>query len=201
MKSYIITLAFCLLAGVSAFGTTIQSPSKNLTLMVGIDDKGVIHYDLLHNAGAVIQNSKLGFTLKDAVPLDRDFVLLYETVNHVDTSWQPVWGEVATIRNNYTELIYHVRQTTTKVQMYIVFRLFDDGLGFRYEFPHQPELKYFIIADELTEFKLSGNHTAFWIPGDYDTNEYPYTKSKLSDIDAVTVSNRYTEIATRTPTG
>ena len=201
MKSYVVTLVICLLLGVSAFGTTIQSPSKNLTLMVGIDDKGVIHYDLMHKAGTVVQNSKLGFTLKDAAPLDRDFVLLYETVNHVDTSWQPVWGEVSTITNKYTELIYHVRQTTTKVQMYIVFRLFDDGMGFRYEFPHQPELKYFIIADELTEFKLSGNHTAFWIPGDYDTNEYPYTKSKLSDIDAVTVSNRYTEIATRTPTG
>ncbi len=180
---------------------TIQSPSKNLTLIVEIDDKGTIHYDLLHNAATVVQNSKLGFTLKDAAPLDRDFVLLYETITQVDTSWNPVWGEVSTIRNNYTELIYHVRQTTTKVQLYIVFRLFDDGLGFRYEFPAQPELKDFIISEELTSFNLTGNHTAFWIPGDYDSNEYPYTKSKLSEIDALTVSALHTSISTRSPIG
>lgn len=200
----ILRLCLCLVVVFSTqllHATTIQSPSKNLTLLVGIDDKGTIHYDLIHNAGTVIQNAKLGFNIKNAAPLDRDFVLLYETVTQMDTTWQPVWGEVATITNKYTELRYHVRQTTTKVQMFIVFRLFDDGLGFRYEFPYQPELKDFIISDELTEFKLSDDHTAFWIPGDYDTNEYPYTKSKLSEIDAVTVSNKYTEIATRTPIG
>lgn len=183
------------------FAVTIQSPLKNLTLTVAIDDKGIVHYELVHDLGTVIQNSKLGFTLKDVASLDRDFVLLYETVNQVDTSWNPVWGEVSTIRNNYTELIYHVRQTTTKVQLYIVFRLFDDGLGFRYEFPAQPELKDFIISDELTEFKVGADETAFWIPGDFDSNEYPYTKSKLSEIDALTVAAIHTSISTRSPIG
>jgi glucan 1,4-alpha-glucosidase len=201
MKLIQLPFIICIFICNAAFATTIQSPSKNLTLIVGIDNSGVIRYDLIHAAGTVVEQSKLGFMLKDGKQLDRDFTMLYETVTAVDNTWQPVWGEVSNIRNNYTELKYHVRQIGTKIQMFIVFRLFDDGLGFRYEFPHQPELTSFIITDELTEFNLSGDHTAFWIPGDYDTNEYPYTKSKLSEVDAVTKSEKHTEIATRTPIG
>lgn len=183
------------------FATTIQSPSKNLTLLVGIDNTGMVHYDLIHTAGTVVQNAKMGFILKGNNLLDRDFELLNESTQSVDNTWQPVWGEVSSIRNNYQELIYAIRQKNTGILINIHFRLFDDGLGFKYEFPVQPKLKDFIIEEEVTEFKLSGNHTAFWIPGDYDTNEYPYTKSKLSEVDAVNVSNKYTEIATRTPIG
>jgi hypothetical protein len=200
-KIKLIVFVWILGLGKLLFATTIQSPSKNLTLLVGIDNEGMVHYDLIHTAGTVVQNAKMGFILKGNNLLDRDFELLNESTKMVDDTWQPVWGEVSSIRNNYQELIYAIRQKNTGILINIHFRLFDDGLGFRYEFPVQPKLKDFIIEEEVTEFKLSGNHTAFWIPGDYDTNEYSYTKSKLSEVDAVNVSNKYTEIATRTPIG
>lgn len=200
-KIKLIVLVWILGLGKVLFATTIQSPSKNLTLLVSIDNAGMLHYDLIHTAGTVVQNAKMGFILKGNNLLDRDFELLNETTQTVDNSWQPVWGEVSSIRNNYQELIYAIRQKNTGTLINIHFRLFDDGLGFRYEFPIQPKLKDFIIEEELTEFKLSGNHTAFWIPGDYDTNEYPYTKSRLSEVDAVAKSEQHQEIATRTPIG
>lgn len=200
-KIKLIVFVWILGMGKMLVATTIQSPSKNLTLLVGIDNAGMVHYDLIHTAGTVVQNAKMGFILKGNNLLDRDFELLNESRQSIDNTWQPVWGEVSSIRNNYQELIYAIRQKNTGIQINIHFRLFDDGLGFKYEFPVQPKLKDFIIEEEVTEFKLSGNHTVFWIPGDYDTNEYPYTKSKLSEVDAVNVSNKYTEIATRTPIG
>lgn len=200
-KIKLIVLVWILGLGKLLFATTIQSPSKNLTLLVSIDNAGMVHYDLINTAGTVVQNAKMGFILKGNNLLDRDFELLNETTQTVDNSWQPVWGEVSSIRNNYQELIYAIRQKNTGTLINIHFRLFDDGLGFRYEFPIQPKLKDFIIEEELTEFKLSGNHTAFWIPGDYDTNEYPYTKSRLSEVDAVAKSEQHQEIATRTPIG
>ena len=200
-KIKLIVFVWILGLGKLLFATTIQSPSKNLTLLVGIDNAGMVHYDLIHAAGTVVQNAKMGFILKGNSLLDRDFELLNENTQTVDNSWQPVWGEVSSIRNNYQELIYAIRQKNTGILINIHFRLFDDGLGFRYEFPVQPKLKDFIIEEEVTEFKLSGNHTAFWIPGDYDTNEYPYTKSRLSEVDAVAKSEQHQEIATRTPIG
>ena len=194
-KIKLIVFVWILGLGKLLFATTIQSPSKNLTLLVGIDNAGMVHYDLIHAAGTVVQNAKMGFILKGNSLLDRDFELLNENTQTVDNSWQPVWGEVSSIRNNYQELIYAIRQKNTGILINIHFRLFDDGLGFRYEFPVQPKLKDFIIEEEVTEFKLSGNHTAFWIPGDYDTNEYPYTKSRLSEVDAVAKSEQHQEIA------
>ncbi len=100
-----------------------------------------------------------------------------------DGSWQPVWGEVNTIRNNYNELLVSLRRRDNR-ELRIRFRLFNDGLGFRYEFHQQDGLKYFTVSDELTEFNLTADHKTFWIPGDYDSNEYFYTTTKLSEVDA-----------------
>ena len=144
-KIKLIVFVWILGLGKLLFATTIQSPSKNLTLLVGIDNAGMVHYDLIHAAGTVVQNAKMGFILKGNSLLDRDFELLNENTQTVDNSWQPVWGEVSSIRNNYQELIYAIRQKNTGILINIHFRLFDDGLGFRYEFPVQPKLKDFII--------------------------------------------------------
>lgn len=100
----------------------------------------------------------------------------------VDTTWRPVWGEEAEIRDNHREMLVNLRQKSTKRLMSVRFRLFDDGLGFRYEFPMQKKLSYFVITDELTEFAMAGDHEAYWIPADYDTQEYEYTRSRLSEI-------------------
>lgn len=104
------------------------------------------------------------------------------TNDSLNETWQPVWGEESVIRNHYNEVLVDLRQADTNRLMSIRFRLFNDGLGFRYEFPQQRELSYFVITDECTEFAMSGDMTAYWIPGDYDTQEYDYTRSRLSEI-------------------
>src|SRR5690606_7606618 len=99
-----------------------------------------------------------------------------------DETWQPVWGDFKNIRNHYNELLVTLHQKETERILVIRFRLFNDGLGFRYEFPQQKNLQHFTIKEERTQFALTGDHTAFWIPGDYDTQEYDFTTSKLSEI-------------------
>ena len=108
-----------------------------------------------------------------------------------DETWEPVWGEEAQIRNNYNELLVNLVQTSTERKMAIRFRLYNDGLGFRYEFPYQKNLSYFVIKEEMTQFALAGDHTAWWIPGDYDTQEYDYTESRLSEIASLMPSAIY----------
>ena len=115
----------------------------------------------------------------------------------VDETWKPVWGQVSEIRNHYEEVTVHLKQQSTNRLLDIIFRVFADGVGFRYEFPKQPGIKYFIVTAELTQFNLTGNHKAFWIPGDYDTNEYPYTTCKLSEIDNKELVEKSTAIAVR----
>ncbi len=111
-----------------------------------------------------------------------DFEVASTASTSCDETWQPVWGEEAEIRNRYNELLVTLRQPATGRVMAVRFRLFDDGLGFRYEFPEQPDLIYFVIREERTQFAMTGDHTAWWIPGDYDTQEYDYTRSRLSEI-------------------
>ncbi len=117
----------------------------------------------------------------------------------VDETWKPVWGEYSTIRNNYEQLTVHLKHRSGKL-LNIVFRVFADGVGFRYEFPRQNGLTYFVIKDERTQFHLSGNHKVFWIPGDFDTNEYAYTASLLSEVNNTAVVGGATDIAVRTVT-
>ncbi|CAH0337360.1 Glucan 1,4-alpha-glucosidase SusB [Flavobacterium sp. CECT 9288] len=148
---------------------------------------GTPTYTLAYKNKAVIKTSKLGLELKnDKKSLLNDFTVVDQKTSTVNENWQPVWGEVATITNNYNELAVTLNQKETERKMIIRFRLFNDGLGFRYEFPSQKNLTYFVIKEERSQFAMTGDHTAFWIPGDYDTQEYDFTTSKLSEIRGLT---------------
>lgn len=161
---------------------TIHSPDGNLSLNVGLTASGEPEYSLSFKGKEVIKPSKLGFVLKNSDNLHSGFTITGVDTLSMDEFWNPVWGEESVIRNNYKEMLVHLDQEKTNRKMDIRFRLFDDGLGFRYEFPMQKELSYFVISDEVTEFAMTGDHEAYWIPGDYDTQEYDYTRSRLSEI-------------------
>ena len=161
----------------------ISSPDKNVSLQFELSANGVPTYQLSYKNKAVIKPSSLGLEIKDASSFMDGFSITNSTQKTVDDSWNPVMGEEKTIRNHYNELVVTLAQVQNNNRyIRIRFRLFDDGLGFRYEFPKQKDLNYFVIKEEHTEFQLAGNHKIFWIPGDYDTNEYAYTSSKISEI-------------------
>ena len=161
----------------------ITSPDKNFSLTFELNDAGVPAYQLSFKEMPVIKRSSLGLELVGGPPLMEGFTVTNTEQNTVDETWNPVWGEQKVIRNNYNELLVTLTQKTKNERsVKLRFRLFNDGLGFRYEFPKQKELNYFVIKEEHTEFNLAGDHTIFWIPGDYDTNEYPYTTSRISEI-------------------
>src|SRR5678815_105742 len=148
-----------------------------------LESDGTPTYTLSYKSHEVIKPGKLGLELKnDKQSLLNGFQIIKIDTSSFDETWKPVWGEVATIRNHYKEMAVTLSQKATDRQMVIRFRLFDDGLGFRYEFPVQKNLVYFVIKEERTQFAMTGDHTAFWIAGDYDTQEYDYTESKLSEI-------------------
>lgn len=160
----------------------LKSPNEKFSLYFSVE-KGTPHYKLDFNGLPVITSSKLGIALNDLPSFMTGFSILDTEVKSVDNRWEPLWGQYKEIRNHYNELLITLVQKEHNDRIIkIRFRLFDDGLGFRYEFPLQEELSYFIVKEEHTEFNLAGNHKAFWIPGDYDTNEYMYTTSKLSDV-------------------
>ena len=162
---------------------SISSPDKNLVLQFNLVENGIPSYQLSYKSKPVIKPSTLGLELKDRPSFIDDFSIIDSSITTVDTTWDPIMGEEKTIRNNYTELVVTLSQKKLNNRFIkIRFRLFNDGLGFRYEFPKQTDLNYFIIKEEHTEFQLTGDHKIFWIPGDYDTNEYGYTTSKISEI-------------------
>ncbi len=160
----------------------ITSPSGQLQLNFSVSEQGEPVYELTYKGKAVIKPSKLGLELKNDPGLMNGFTLTDAQTSTFDETWEPVWGEVKQIRNHYNELAVTLNQKEQNRNIIIRFRLFDDGLGFRYEFPLQENLNYFVIKEEHTQFAMAGDHTAFWIPGDYDTQEYDYTESKLSEI-------------------
>ncbi|MFN5169193.1 MAG: glycoside hydrolase family 97 protein [Cyclobacteriaceae bacterium] len=180
---------------------TIFSPNGRLALSFQLTASGEPTYQLTIDNKPVTLPSRLGLSIQNQPPLNRDFRLEKSDTVASLTRWQPVYGEVREITDHHRDLSVALRHTTSNLTLILRFRLFNDGLGFRYEIPSQPNLSYFIVTDEHTEFRLSGNHKTFWIPGDYDTNEYPYTTSTLAEVDALTVSARHTEIGTRTPIG
>lgn len=193
----IIVILVCL----TSTAQTIKSPGGNLTLHFSINAEGVPVYQLLYGKQFVTKESKLGIELKDQPSFINNFSVVKVDSSIVDESWNPVWGEVKTIRNNYRELVVTLQQTNVSNRVLVLrFRLFDDGLGFRYEFPLQDNLNYFTVIDELTQFNLAKDHTAFWIPGDFDSNEYYYTKTRLSGIDA-TFGKNVNEIGVKTLIG
>jgi hypothetical protein len=160
----------------------LKSPNQNFTLAFALQDSTPT-YRLTYKGKEVVKPSKLGLELKnDKKSLLDGFTVVDAKTSSFDETWKPVWGEVAQIRNHYNELAVTLNQKATDRQVVIRFRLFDDGLGFRYEFPSQKNLAYFVIKEERTEFAMTGDHTAFWIAGDYDTQEYDYSTSKLSEI-------------------
>ncbi len=182
----------------------LQSPDGNMEMTFHLTAEGTPQYTLNYGEQKVILPSDLGFEFRGVLKAqkliynadgtiskeDREPVYqFYEgfAVESVETStfdetWQPVWGEEAQIRNHYNELLVNLVQTDSEKKMSIRFRLYDDGLGFRYEFPYQKNLSYFVIKEELTQFAMAGDHTAWWLPGDYDTQEYNFTECKLSEI-------------------
>ena len=190
-----------------ADAVVLRSPDGQLELKFAVLD-GVPEYALDHAGQAVVLPSRLGFELLDRESLDGGFTLTDTAFDSFDETWEPVWGEETSIRNHYNEVLVTLEQrpeAARKAQsgvsvtdpeytgdpgnpygkgavMQIRFRLYDDGLGFRYEFPQENALTYFKVGEELTEFAMTGDHTAWWIPGDYDTQEYNYTESRLSEI-------------------
>ena len=168
---------------------TLQSPDGKLVLSVGLSADGTPVYMLDREGVSVIKPSRLGYKLLDGRDLTRDFSWEGTEENTFDETWTPVWGEEAEIRNHNNELLVKLSREDG-VNMNLRFRLYDDGLGFRYEFPQENKLTYFKVADECTEFALTGNHTAWWIPGDYDTQEYNYHESRLSDVRALNAVKR-----------
>lgn len=161
----------------------LKSPNGELILNLELDSKGTPKYALSYKGKAVIESSDLGLQIKDQPSMIEGFEIEEAEKNEVDKSWNPVWGKQKTVRNHYRELkIKLVQPEHNNRYIYLRFRLFNDGLAFRYEFPKQNTLNYFVIEEEKTEFSLAGDHKIFWIPGDYDTHEYPYTTSKISEI-------------------
>lgn len=185
-------------------GQQLVSPDGNLVMNFSLTANGAPAYDLSYKGKPVIKTSTLGLELKQEDPnaqtdfqlsgpkkiegleakanLMNGFTVAQTQTSSFDETWTPVWGEESQIRNHYNELAVTLDQPQNKRQIVIRFRLFNDGLGFRYEFPQQKELNYFVIKEEHSQFAMAGDHTAFWIPGDYDTQEYDYTTSRLSEI-------------------
>jgi len=216
----IILIGFCLMFNPMK-AQEVKSPDGNIKLNFFLQDEGVPSYTLTYKGKDVIKPSSLGLELRDNSDVNNDFndfsvkkedntkkedkvsLLKGFEINDTktltfDETWQPVWGEVKNIRNHYNELAVTLNQPSTDRHIIIRFRIFDDGIGFRYEFPEQKNLTYFVIKEERSQFAMAGDHKAFWLPGDYDTQEYDYTTSKLSEIRGL-MSEAITPNSSQTP--
>lgn len=222
MKNILFAAAFALLVGCTSGSRTpiatetLKSPDGNLEMRFELTDGGAPLYSLDYKGKSTILPSGLGFEFrgekpqlvfgaeiekgKDGTPVQfhEGFVMEKAERGTFDETWEPVWGEESEIRNHYNELAVTLRQTASDRVMTIRFRLYNDGLGFRYEFPEQKNLQYFVITKELTQFAMAGDHKAFWIPGDYDTQEYDYVESRLSEIRGL-MQNAITPNSSQTP--
>ena len=159
----------------------LKSPDGNLLMRFEVNGEGTPVYELTYKRKPVIKPSRLGLEI-EGFSLRKAFTLKGVETATFDETWTPVWGEVKAIRNHYNEMTATLHQADGDRTMVVRFRLYDDGLGFRYEFPQQKSLNYFVIKEEYSEFAMAGDHKAFWIPGDYDTQEYDYTESRLTEI-------------------
>ena len=158
------------------------SQDGNVKLTFALNEIGKPYYKVSYKNKEVIKESFLGLELKNTTNFISDFSIKKTEKNTFDQTWEPVWGEESKIRNHYNELLVSLHQKTSDRILNIRFRVYDDGVGFRYEFPQQKNLTYFTIVEEWTEFAMTADHTAWWIAGDYDTQEYDYTESRLSQI-------------------
>lgn len=197
MKKIFLLIMAVMTVTLSMKAEELKSPDGNMVLRFEVRN-GAPVYRLDYKGKPVIKDSRLGLELKDVDDLLTGFVLSDVQRSTFDETWEPVWGEWKTIRNHYNEMAVTLSQTSTERDMVIRFRVFDDGLGFRYEFPEQDELVYFVIAEERTQFAMTGDHTAYWIAGDYDTQEYDYTTSRLTEIRGL-MKQAVTPNASQTP--
>lgn len=181
MKKLLYLPLIAVASTMSMTAADITSPDGNITVDMNVVD-GVPLYSMEYKDKAVIKPSALGIELTDGDDLMNGFEIVNTSASSYDETWQPVWGESRDIRNCYNELLVELRQPSTDRYMNIRFRVYDDGMGFRYEFPLQDNLVYFIVKAEHSQFAMTGDHTAWWIAGDYDTQEYSYTESRLSEI-------------------
>ena len=206
MKQILTLLLLAATSFANARTETLKSPDGNLEMTFTLSEDGTPLYSLRHGDKDVVLDSRLGYLLRGdlygntpenymqesyyTVDFCSGFAVVNTATAAFDQTWEPVWGEESKIRNHYNELAVTLEKKNFKgkegadVQMVVRFRLYDDGLGFRYEFPQQKNLKYFVVVDELTQFRMAGDHKAFWIPGDYDTQEYNYAESRLSEVRA-----------------
>ena len=186
MKKFLtVLIILCVSAGLMSAQDAnlrkVSSPDGNVELSFNLKDGHIPVYSLDYKGKPVVGESHLGFKLQGSGMYDW-FEISETATREIDETWNPVWGEESQIRNHCNEMTVTLRQTSSNRFMKICFRVFDDGMGLRYEFPDQKSMAYFVITDELTEFAMTGDHTAWWIPGDYDTQEYDYTRSRLSEI-------------------
>ena len=181
MKSHSLLPLLLLFATLPLQASEVSSPDGSIR--VNFELQGTVPtYSVTYQGKPIILPSRLGYDLDKKADLLDGFTLLNEERSTFDETWTPVWGENREIRNHYNELLVCLAQTAEDRYMNIRFRVYDDGFGLRYEFPQKGKLNYFVVSEERTEFAMTGDHTAWWIPGDYDTQEYNYTRSRLSEI-------------------
>ena len=181
MKQYTILFLLSVVSFVNA--QSLQSPSKEITLDFKLTSSGVPSYSVTYKSKPIVLESLLGLKLKETTDLATNFKVESTANATFNESWKPVLGEQSSIVNHYNEMTVALVQDKTGRKLNIIFRAFDEGVAFRYDFPRQKDLNYFIISDEVTQFNLTGNHKTFWIPGDFDSQEYAYNETKLSEVD------------------
>lgn len=196
----LLTLLGVLGMSVAAWAQTLNSPDGNLKLTFGLSAEKIPVYSLEYKDKQVVKESKMGFVLKPALDFSKNFSVVDTEFSESTSTWNPVLGQYREIEDNHKEMLVELKQEKTGWLLNIRFRLFDDGLGFRYEFPVQGNLRNFTLVEELTEFCLAGDHKAFWIPADYDTNEFPITTSKLSEVAGLIDKVREEPLAAKAPT-
>lgn len=184
MIRFLTSFIFISIVHTGIVAQSVSSPNQSVVLTFHLQDS-VPFYQLSYKQLPVINESKLGLSLKGTPSLLNGFMIADEKQSTKNEDWNPVLGEVKTIHNHYNELAVTLRQPSAGRDIMIRFRVYDDGIGFRYEFPQQTNLNYFVIKEEETQFSLPGDHKAWWIPGDYDTEEYSYTTSQLSQVPAL----------------
>ena len=181
MKYHSLLPLLLLVATLPIQASEVSSPDGSIR--VNFELQGTVPtYSVTYQGKPIILPSRLGYDLDKKADLLDGFSLLNEERSTFDETWTPVWGENREIRNHYNELLVCLAQTAEDRYMNVRFRVYDDGFGLRYEFPQKGKLNYFVVSEERTEFAMTGDHTAWWIPGDYDTQEYNYTRSRLSEI-------------------
>ena len=179
----ITTTIFTLLAIGAINAQTIESPSKHLKVNFELTANGQPSYSVTYKGKEIVKPSTLGFVLKEAEALENGFTVTNYTTKSVNDAWQPVLGEYKEIKDIHNEGTFQLTQISTNRNVNVTFRVFDEGVAFRYEFPKQQNLNYFVVKEEKTQFNLTGDHQTFWLPGDFDTQEYTYIESKISGID------------------